>query len=77
MEIIHTYIVSINLCVHKCMLGLGPIEIQLDIAVGIWKKGPGTQNLENGPRFEKNPKMNIIETMREDGHQRKRVKELL
>lgn len=50
------------------MLGLGPIEIQLDIAVGIWKKGPGTQNPENGPRFEKNPKMNIIETMREDGH---------
>lgn len=68
MDIIHTYIVSIELCVHKGMLGLGLVEIQLDIAVGIWKKGPGTQNIEKGPGFEKNPKMNIIETEREDGH---------
>lgn len=54
--------------------GFRTCRIQLDIAVGIWKKGPGTQN---GPGFEKSPKMNIIETEREDGLQRKRVEELL
>lgn len=54
--------------------GFRTCRTQLDIAVGIWKKGPGTQK---GPGFEKSPKMNIIETEREDGHQRKRVEELL